>query len=264
MEIIPHDLHANYQKILSAFKVAAKRKCNFLVLPEECWVGPGFDNKKNKEVAKFVKEKCSTLCKKYSIYCVAGSLRETDAKTGKIHNTSYLFDSRGNVVGSYSKMHLVPPKEEDVITPGLTHKVFDTEFGKVGIQICRDILYPEVTHTLANIGAKIIFSPAFWSEFSSEYKSSIKDYHANDELQMIKYLAPARALENEVIFVFVNAAGHFVTPERQDTLLGYSQTCEPFIGLSQILRNNKEQLHIFTVNTDSVDEMRSGWQIRGH
>lgn len=262
-EIIPFNIESNYKKIAHFSEKASKEKSNFLCLPEECWSGPGYQERVTNEVSDFVKDKVPKLCKKYNLYCIAGTVVETDQDTGKKQNTSYFFDSDGKILGSYSKIHPVP-KAEEGIAPGISHKVFDTEFGKVGIQICRDILYPEVTKITADLGAKIIFSPAFWSSFSTEYGSSLDEFHTNDELQMIKALIPARALENEVIFVFTNAAGNYETPERKDTLLGYTQIAEPFVGVLEVFRHNKEQILIKRVDLDIVEKAREEWKIRGH
>lgn len=76
MKIIPFDLKKNAEKIHHAFKKSYDRKANFLVLPEECWVGASYQEKKTNEVANFVKEHVSALCKKYHLYCVAGSFIE--------------------------------------------------------------------------------------------------------------------------------------------------------------------------------------------
>lgn len=105
------------------------------------------------------------------------------------------------------------------------------------------------------MGARIIFSPAFWSKFSTDFSSVIDKYHTNDELQAIKYLVPARSIENEVIFVFANAAEQFHVDARKDTLLGYTQICQPFAGPIELYAHNKEKLMIQTIETEIVDEM---------
>lgn len=263
MTIVPSDLKKNYENIEGICKQAAQYGCNFLCLPEDCWVGPGYIEKYENEVADFVKDKVAHLTKKYHLYCIAGTVIEREEDHPHVHSYSYLFGPQGNIIGRYAKRHLVPNVEKSTIS-GSVHRVFDTEFGKVGIQICRDILYPEATKVMADMGAKIIFSPSFWSKFSTLYPSTTHDFHVIDELQMIKYLVPARALENEVIMVFTNAAGCYEINNRRDTLLGYTQICQPFTGPIEILRNNKEQLLIHTIDTSVVDLCRKGWKIRGH
>ncbi|MGI8419277.1 MAG: carbon-nitrogen hydrolase family protein [Candidatus Levyibacteriota bacterium] len=204
--ITPFDLSANLEKIKAAFMHASKKRCNFLCLPEECWAGVEYQEKRTNEVADFMKNHTARLTKQYGIYCIAGTVIEEikERDTKHLHNVSYIFNPTGTIIGRYAKRHLVPSTEKERI-PGESHQIIDTEFGRIGVQICRDILYPEATQITANLGAKIIFSPAFWGKFSTTYPTSLSFHHI-DELQMIKYLVPARALENEVFFVFCNAA----------------------------------------------------------
>ncbi len=263
MEIIPHNLEANHKKITNAFVRAAKQKCDFLCLPEECWAGLEYEEKYQNEVAEFMKSKISALSKKHGLYCIAGSVVEKleETRDHEIHNLTYLFDRDGNILGHYAKRHF--SRFETGRLPGKSHSVIETEFGKIGLELCRDILYPEATQVTADLGAKIVFIPALWSKFSSVFSHSLALHHI-DEMQIIKYLVPARALENEVIMVFCDAAGRHKIPKRTDVLLGYTQVTEPFVGPTQILRHNREELLIHTVDTDIVDKMRAGWRIRGH
>lgn len=266
MKIVPFNLKANLNKIEEAAKKASKRKANFLVLPEKCWSGILYQEKYKNEVAEFVKEHTSKLSKRFGLYIIAGSCNEIKTELGiEPHNISYLFNPHGEIAGFYAKRHLYKEEVEGGVVPGKTHKVFETEFGKIGIQICRDVLYPEATKVMGDMGAKIIFSPAFWSKFSSGYNTSLnRKYHANDEVQTIKYLVPARALENELIFVFANAAGSYITDHSKDVLLGYTQICQTFTGPLEVYKHNHEKLMIQTVNTEIIDTMRKTWQIRGH
>lgn len=263
MEIVPYDFKRNSEKIELFMGHASARKANFICLPECCWVGPDYVDKSTNETAEKVKERVPKLCRKYNLYCIAGTVLEKHDHPQHTHYFSYLISPEGKIIGRYAKRHLVPDVEIN-ITPGEPHRTFETEYGKIGIQICRDILYPETTQVMANLGAKIIFSPAFWSKFSTQFPSSLKDFHANDELQTIKYTVPSRALENEVIFVFANAAGTYETPKRRDVLLGYTQICQPFAGPTECLRHNKEKLLITNIDTDTVDIARKGWKIRAH
>ena len=91
-------------------------------------------------------EKCSRLAAERGIYLVAGSMPERDA-AGHIYNTSYVFDRNGHQIGKHRKMHLFDIdvkggqyfKESDTLTPGDQVTVFDTEFGKIGLCICRPL-----------------------------------------------------------------------------------------------------------------------------
>jgi len=100
-----------------------------------------------------------------SIWVVAG-LNERSG--GHLYNTAVLFDRRGRIAGTYRKVHL--PREEwtEGVTPGTTYPVFQTDFGKVAVQICYDWFFPETTAILALKGAEIILSPTWGNTLPDE------------------------------------------------------------------------------------------------
>ncbi len=101
------------------------------------------------------------------IYLVAGSMPEVDA-AGRVYNTSYAFDRSGRPIGKHRKMHLfdinVPGgqvfHESDTLHAGDQVTVLDTEFGKIGLMICYDIRFPELSRLMVDQGARIIVVPA--------------------------------------------------------------------------------------------------------
>jgi predicted amidohydrolase len=94
--------------------------------------------------------------KQWAMY-VTGSYFE---KRGKlVFNTAPLFDRQGRLVGTYSKTHPYEPELDMGVTPGTELPVFDTDFGKLGIMICYDSWFPEVTRLLAYKGAEIVVLP---------------------------------------------------------------------------------------------------------
>jgi predicted amidohydrolase len=76
-----------------------------------------------------------------------------------VFNTAPLFDRTGRLVGTYSKNQVYEPEEDDGVSPGTDLPVFDTDFGKVGIMICYDSWFPEVTRLLAYKGAELVLLP---------------------------------------------------------------------------------------------------------
>ena len=111
-------------------------------------------------------EACSELAKKYSIYIVAGSMPEKD-KSGNVYNTSYVFDREGNQIAKHRKAHLFDIdveggqsfKESDTLTPGDDITVFETEFGLMGLCVCYDFRFPELSRLMVERGAKVIIVP---------------------------------------------------------------------------------------------------------
>ncbi len=77
-------------------------------------------------------------------------------------NDAVLIDRQGHIVGAYSKIHPVVEGSEfssleGGVTPGTEAMVFDTDFGRIGIQICFDLMYPDGWVELKRKGAEIVF-----------------------------------------------------------------------------------------------------------
>ena len=108
---------------------------------------------------------CSDLAREYGVWLAAGSMPERDGD--KVYNTCYVFDRKGRQAAKHRKVHLFdvnlgakPFRESDTLTGGDTFEVFDTEFCRIGLNICYDIRFPESVRIPALKGAKIVLIPA--------------------------------------------------------------------------------------------------------
>ena len=97
----------------------------------------------------------------YNINIVAGSLPvNTDQK---LYNVSFLCRRDGTWDSQY-KLHVTPDETECWgLRGGEELKVFDTDIGKIGILICYDVEFPELSRLLADKGMKILLVP-FWTD----------------------------------------------------------------------------------------------------
>lgn len=113
---------------------------------------------------------CQNLAKKYKIYLSAGSIPEIvkTANNSKIYNTAYVFADDGSEIARHAKIHLFDVdvkggqyfKESDTLSAGNQITVFDTKYSKMGICICYDLRFPELSRLMTDKGAQIILVPA--------------------------------------------------------------------------------------------------------
>jgi len=87
------------------------------------------------------------------------------AREGRVYNSAVVLDRAGGIVGVYDKVQPVTSRSdvtvmESGITPGAGAAVFDLDCGRIGIQICFDIQFPETWAELARQGAELVFWPS--------------------------------------------------------------------------------------------------------
>lgn len=145
-------------------------------------------------------QQLSGYAKQYGIYLIGGSMPEKDAE-GNVYNTSYIFDREGKQIGKHRKVHLFDIdvkggqtfKESDTLTAGDRETVFDTEFGKMGVMLCFDIRFPELSRMMVNDGAKVIFVPAAFNMTTgpAHWELSFRTRVLDNQIYMVG-CAPAR------------------------------------------------------------------------
>jgi len=99
------------------------------------------------------------------IWVVAGL---TEQVGDVIYNTAVLLDRKGRIAGKYRKVHLPREEWKNGVRPGDAYPVFETDFGKVAIQICYDWFFPEPAQIFALKGAEIIFAPTWGNTLPDE------------------------------------------------------------------------------------------------
>ena len=184
------DIDANVSHVREALARLADQGCQLAVLPE-MW-SCGFAYRELVELAKRtpeVVEEMGRLSRQYGMVLV-GSVPEPDGD--RVCNTAYLLD-RGNLAGKYRKIHLFSLMNEDrAFHGGDSWLVADTSAGRVGVIICYDLRFPELTRRLAVEGAEIIVVPGEWPKPREEHWRA---------------LLKARAIENQLFVVAANCCG---------------------------------------------------------
>lgn len=111
------------------------------------------------------------LCEKakeHGVYIHGGSITEVREGEKRSSNTSVFISPKGEILATYSKLHMfditladgTPYKESDKVQPGREIVTVDTELGSFGMSICYDIRFPELYRIMALRGAQVIFVPA--------------------------------------------------------------------------------------------------------
>lgn len=161
------DKISNINQALEMIELSAKNNADIVILPE--MFNSPYDNCKFIENAE-IKAQSITLktvseaAKDNKVLIVAGSIPELDDK--KLYNSCFIFDSYGDIIGHYRKMHLfdidteeIKFKESDVLSAGNQICIFDCEFAKIGIAICYDMRFPELLRLMTLKGAQLIIIP---------------------------------------------------------------------------------------------------------
>ena len=121
-----------------------------------------YSEKRNGQTWTFL----SNIAKENKIILIGGSIPEIE--NDKIYNTSFIFDCEGKQIAMHRKMHLFDIdikggqyfKESDSLTAGNSICVFNTNFCKIGVCICFDMRFPELSRLMVQKGAEIIVAPA--------------------------------------------------------------------------------------------------------
>jgi predicted amidohydrolase len=129
-------------------------------------------------------------CAKILEYIQFVGLLEIDRD--KCYNALAFFGPEG-IIGKYRKIHLPYLGIDRYATPGdKPLKVYTTEIGKIGLNICFDVRLPESARVMALMGAEVIVLPTNWPSGAEAIP---------------KYIINARAYENRVNYVAVNRVG---------------------------------------------------------
>ncbi len=215
------DIDANLDTVTAALHRIAQHNCQLAVLPEMWSCGYDYRNmaKLSKETPR-VLHKLQEECRKLNIVTV-GSLPELEGET--IYNTAYVID-KGEIVGSYRKLHLFSTMREDrYLGAGKKSLIVETSVGKLGIAICYDLRFPELFRKLALEGAEIICLPAEWPKPRQEHW---------------KTLLRARAIENQLFVIAANCCGI----QGKLDFFGLSQLISPLGNVLQIAAEEDTEL----------------------
>lgn len=158
------DVTANRNLTVTAIRDAVSAGAEVIVLPE--LVSSGYVFRSQQEAAAAAVATNSDL-----IGAWASEARRAGAviaagfcelgEDGRLYNSAALFDGTG-LRALYRKLHLWD-REKLFFTPGgELPPVIDTPFGRIGLMICYDLEFPELTRAVALAGAQLLLVPTNW------------------------------------------------------------------------------------------------------
>jgi predicted amidohydrolase len=142
---------------------AGKAGCDIICLPEgwpTCDTGLGMQKVEANTLDGSASRMMSKKAKEYGMYIVSG-LYNWSGDTLK--NVAVLYDRQGIIQGVYEKVQLPDAETEQGAVPGINFPVFTTDFGKIGLLICWDLAFPEISRILALNGAEMLLCP-IWGD----------------------------------------------------------------------------------------------------
>ncbi|MBT8318003.1 MAG: bifunctional GNAT family N-acetyltransferase/carbon-nitrogen hydrolase family protein [Lutibacter sp.] len=208
-----------------------------------------------RELASFTEkivELFSKLAISYNINIISGSMPEI--VDGKLYNVGYLCKRDGSTE-RYEKLH-VTPDEAKVwgLQGGNSLKTFDTDCGKIGVLICYDSEFPELSRILADEGMDILFVP-FLTDTQNGYSR-------------VRHCSQARAIENECYVAISGSVGNL--PKVQNMDIQYAQSmvftpCDfsfPTNGIKAEATPNNEMILIADVDISLLRELNQFGSVR--
>lgn len=164
--------HKNLEKILGYIKKASERgRADVCAFPEFMMMYTN-SSQTPRELAQesepitgdFV-SLVSQAAKEHRIQ-VVGSIYETSPKNDRVYDTVFVTDKRGRVISTYRKIHLYDAlgfKESTKMAPGSEiSKPVKTAIGKMGMMVCYDLRFPEMSRSLAAAGSEVLVAPSAW------------------------------------------------------------------------------------------------------
>jgi predicted amidohydrolase len=188
------DTRANRRKIIEQIQTAAEQDAKLAIFPECALTGYCFDSLE--EAVPFAEsldgpsaQAIAEACRETGAHAAVGFI---EACEDKFYNAVMLVGPDG-VVGGYRKVHLPFIGIDRFVTPGdRQFQVFELPFGKVGVNVCYDISFPEAARVLKLLGAELIVLLTNWPP--GAWRSP-------------EFVVNTRALENHVFYAAVDRVG---------------------------------------------------------
>ena len=169
---------------------------------------------------------------------VVGTFYEKSKKKNHVYDTSFLVTKSGKVISTYRKIHLYDAlgfRESNKMTPGSKISLpTRTSIGKLGMLICYDLRFPEMSRSLASAGSEILVAPSAWVQ------GKMKEEHWIT-------INKTRAIENGCYVIAPDQVGNIYC--------GRSIVVDPF-GKILLDMKKRQGIGIVSISLDKVKQTR--------
>ncbi|MBB6216904.1 putative amidohydrolase [Anaerosolibacter carboniphilus] len=225
----PNNINYNIDKCCTWLEKAVKEyEAELVVFPETITTGftPNMPIEAFYDMLKPIPgahtEKIQKLAKELNTHVIFPLYER--GENGIILNSSILIDDQGEILGNYRKTHPFPTERlggGGWTTPGEDTVVVETKLGKIGMIICYDGDFPELSRVLALKGAEIITRPS----------ALLRSY------EIWEMVNKARAYDNHVYFLACNAVG---PDAAKNYYFGHSMIVSPIAQVIALARGGEE------------------------
>jgi len=225
---------------------AAKRKARLICFPEFQMAYSPAEQKPeslHKIAEKITGNFISTLSNsaklnKINVIATMYEIINTNESNQKVFDTGIIINELGKVQSIYRKVHLYDAlgfKESKKLLAGnIIEKPSKTSVGNLGLLICYDMRFPEISRILTVNGANILVSPSAW------VAGFMKKVHW-------EIMVRARAIENGVYVLAPNQVGNIYC--------GHSMAIDPF-GATILDMKNRQGIEFIDIDTAKIDTTR--------
>jgi predicted amidohydrolase len=240
------DKMENLQLSVDFIREAAKKKSNLICFPEFQMAYSPVSQSANQlsEIAESVNDGnfITTLrkaAKVNKINIISTIYEKSNSRfNNRVYDTVVLIDSKGEISSVYRKLHLYDAlgfKESDKMMAGnMIEKPAKTSVGSIGLMICYDIRFPEMSRILTVKGANVLVSPSAWVH------GVMKEEHWQTLLK-------ARAIENGLYIIAPDQVGNIFS--------GRSMAIDPF-GVVLLDMGNREGMEVVEIDKSRVQKVR--------
>ena len=195
-----------------------------------------------------IRERFINLAISYNINIITGSMPLL-LEDGTLYNVGYLV-RRDGTFEQYEKIHVTPDEIKSWgLSGGHLVQTFDTDCAKIGVLICYDVEFPELSRIMAEQGMQILFVP-FLTDTQNAYSR-------------VRVCAQARAIENECFVVIAGSVGNLPRVHNMD--IQYAQSgvftpCDfafPTDGRRAEATPNTEMILVSDVDLDLLNELHT-------